>query len=249
MKRPWVIKAGGELLASESARAKVLADLGKVFKKNPVVFVHGGGPQIEAELIKNKVPAEFINGRRLTSDEAMLHVERILSGQLSKGVTGDLVKKGIPAVGLSGRDGGLMTVEPIPGLGRAGKPAKVHPRLLQTLLKNKFLAVLSSVGSDKNGRAMNVNADDFASAVACALKAEHLVYLTDIAGVQNKYKKRIPVLKTSEIDGYIEDKTITGGMIPKVQSARNALQKGVGEVDIIDGFRGLDLNSGTRILK
>jgi acetylglutamate kinase len=109
--------------------------------------------------------------------------------------------------------------------------------------------VLSSVASDKKGGALNVNADDFASALACHLKAGHLVYLTDIAGVQDKKKKRIPVLKIGEMNGYINDKTITGGMIPKVQSARNAILKGVGEVNIVDGTRGINLNAGTRIIK
>lgn len=249
MKRPRVIKAGGELLTSETVRKKIIADLFRWQKIAPIVFVHGGGPQIEAELIKNKIPVEFLNGRRVTSDEAMLVVEQVLSGQINKGLVADLGRAGVTAIGLSGRDAGLLTAEPLPGLGRAGKPARVKKKILDILLRQHVLVVLCSVASDKNGTAINVNADDFASAIACELKASHLIYLTDIGGVQNKYKKRIPILRTREIDGYIEDKTITGGMIPKVQSARKALLRGVGEVDITDGYRGIDLDAGTRIIK
>ncbi len=249
MKRPIVIKAGGELMASDEVRGKILKDLAKWHKSHPVVFVHGGGPQIEAELIRNNITVKFENGRRVTSDEGMVIVERVLSGQINKAIAAQLVSNKVAAVGLSGRDAGLITGDPIPNLGRAAKPVAINTKLILSLLKYKFLPVVSSVGSDKKGNAVNINADDAASALARALKAANLIYLTDISGVQDKYKKRIAVLKISDIDGLIEDKTIKGGMIPKVQSARAAIQKGVGEVGITNGYRGIDLSQGTRIVK
>src|SRR4051812_26120521 len=126
MKRPWVIKAGGELLADVAIRKKIVRDLAKRHRSQPVVFVHGGGPQIEADLVKNHVPIEFSSGRRVTSDETMVIVERVLSGQVNKSVVADLVKIGVAAVGLSGRDAGLLTAEPLAGLGRAGRPKTIQ---------------------------------------------------------------------------------------------------------------------------
>jgi acetylglutamate kinase len=249
MKRPVVVKAGGELMASVQVRAKILRDLARWRKSHPVVFVHGGGPQIEAELVKNKVAVDFVDGRRVTSDEAMVIVERVLSGQVNKSIVAELTAKKIKAAGLSGRDGGTVTGVPLPQLGRAGKPSAIDTKLILSLLKEGFLPVLSSVASDKKGQALNINADDFASALACALKAQNLIFLTDISGVRNKNKKRIPVLKIGQIDELIEDKTIQGGMIPKVQSARQAISKGVGEVDIVNGSLGIELSQGTRIIK
>lgn len=249
MKKIWVIKAGGELMASEETRGKILADLAKWHKKVPIIFVHGGGPQIEAELKRNNIPNTYTNGRRVTSDETMVIVERVLSGQVNKSIVAQLGIKRTAAVGLSGRDGGVMIAAPLPALGRAGRPIKVQTKLLVALLKAGFLPVLSSVASDKDGNPLNVNADDFASALACALKAGNLIYLTDISGVQDKEKNRIPVLKTSRMDTLINDGTIHGGMIPKVQSARNAILKGVGEINIVNGYHGIDLSTGTKIIK
>jgi acetylglutamate kinase len=115
-------------------------------------------------------------------------------------------------------------------------------------LKKGFLPVVSSVGSDSKGEAVNINADDAASALACSINAEHLIFLTDIAGVMDRFKKTIPFLKSNDINHLIEGGVITGGMIPKVQSARAALDKGVGEVDIVDGYKGISITNGTRII-
>lgn len=249
MKRPWIIKAGGELLTLASTRKKIISDLKKIQKGRPVVFVHGGGPQIEKELVKNKIPATFVGGRRVTSPAAMIVVERLLSGEINKGFVADLGQSGVNAVGLSGRDGRLVTAEPIKKLGRAGRPTKVHDQLISHLLRAGFLPVLSTVGSNAKGQAININADDFASALATKLKAKRLVFLTNIAGVLDGNKKRIPILKIGKINQLIQTQVISGGMIPKVQSARKAIQVGVGEVDIVLGTKGVNFHFGTRIVK
>lgn len=249
MKRPWVVKAGGELLTSAAIRKKIFSRLKALHRQNPLVFVHGGGPQIEAELKRQKIANRFVRGRRVTSIEAMTVVEQVLSGQINKGLAAELTHAGVPSVGLSSRDGALLTGQPIPELGRAAKPIKTNAALLRALLSQGFLPVVSSVASDAKGQPVNINADDAASAIAVALKARHLIFLTNIGGVLDGAKKRIPVLKTSRIDVLIESAVIQGGMIPKVQSARAAISKGVGEVDILFGEKGIDLNSGTRIVK
>jgi acetylglutamate kinase len=249
MKRPWVIKAGGELLATPVTRARILSALRKFAKGERLVFVHGGGPQIEAELKRNNVEARFEGGRRVTTPAAMVHVERILSGEINKGLAAELQNLKVAAVGLSCRDGATIVAEPIPGLGRAARPAKVNAGLIETLVKGGFTPVLSSVGSDAAGQAVNINADDAASALATRLKAERLVFLTNVAGVRDAAGQRIPVLRIGDIDRLIRDGVITGGMIPKVQSARNAILKGVGEVDIVNGLDGIVIAEGTRIVK
>jgi acetylglutamate kinase len=248
MKRPYVIKAGGELLLPGPIRTKILAGLKTLAKKHPLVFVHGGGPQIEEELQRNNVPTTFVKGRRRTTSEAMIYVERILSGQINKGLAAELSTKSVLSVGLCCRDGKTIVGTPIAGLGRAARVADVNPALLQILLAKRFVPILSSVAADKRGDALNVNADDAASALAVALKAARLVFLTNTSGVLDADKKQIPVLKTVAVAKLIETGVISGGMIPKIQSAANAIKRGVGEVDILNGKQGINFKSGTRIL-
>jgi acetylglutamate kinase len=223
--------------------------LAKCRAKNDVVFVHGGGPQIEAELKARAIENRFVGGRRVTSPEAMAVVEQMLSGQINKGIAAELSVKKVPAVGLSGRDAKLIVAKPIPDLGRAAKPATTNVSLLRALLKEKFLPVISTVGSDSSGEAVNINADDAASAIAVALKAARLIFLTNISGVLDGDGQRIPLLPIGNLDGLIERGVIKGGMIPKVQSARAAIRKGVGEIDIVNGLKGIVIESGTRIVK
>jgi acetylglutamate kinase len=247
MKRPFVIKAGGELLLPGPVRKKILSGLKQAAKRHPLVFVHGGGPQIEQELKRNNVPTQFVKGRRLTSPEAMVYVERVLSGQINKGIAAELSAANTPSVGLSCRDALSMTGRPIAGLGRAASVVKVKTDLLMALLSNRFVPILSSVAADSKGHAVNVNADDAASALAIALKAERLIFLTNTSGVLDAAKKRIPLLRSGAVADLIETGVISGGMIPKIQSACNAIDKGVGEVDILNGGKGIDFSSGTRI--
>jgi acetylglutamate kinase len=178
--RPWIIKAGGELMGTPSIQRRVLRDLARLAKSKPVVFVHGGGPQIEMELAKNKIPNKFVNGRRVTSPEAMNVVEKVLSGSINKDIAGKLGALKVKAVGLSCRDGNLVVAKPYPKLGRAAKPVSVNPALVLSLVKSRFLPVLSSIGTDGRGGAVNINADEAASALAVATKAQHLIFLTNI---------------------------------------------------------------------
>lgn len=247
--RPWVIKAGGELMGTPSIQARILRDLAQLSRTKPVVFVHGGGPQIETELAKNKIPNKFVAGRRVTSPAAMQVIEKVLSGAINKDIVGKLAAKKAKAVGLSCRDGGLVIAKPYPQLGRAAKPVRVQPGLLSSLLATKFLPVVSSIGSDAKGQAVNINADEAAAALAVAMKAEHLVFLTNISGVKDKKKKTIRTLKIGAIAGLVQDGTITKGMIPKVESARKAVLSGVGQVNILNGTKGIKLAAGTAIRK
>ncbi|MFN0118253.1 MAG: acetylglutamate kinase [Elusimicrobiota bacterium] len=249
MKKVWLIKAGGEMVGSRLIREKIIKDILRLRKKYAVVLLHGGGPQIEQELTKANIPHEFKLGRRVTSPEAMIVVERVLSGEINKGLVGELNFKGIPSVGLSCRDGNLVIASPIPGLGRAAKPVKINTHLLKALISNGFSPVISSVGSDSKGNAVNINADDAASAIGQELKVDNLVFLTNVPGVLDQNKKRIPILRLNKIDGYIKSGVVTGGMIPKIQSARMAILKGIKQVTITNGNWGIQIEKGTQIIK
>ncbi|HRY28553.1 MAG TPA: acetylglutamate kinase [Elusimicrobiota bacterium] len=244
----WVVKFGGSLLSDDKARKAFLRQVARLARRRPVALVHGGGPEISAALQKMGVKPVFVKGRRVTDDAAMTVVEGVLSGQVNKKLVGELCSLGVRAVGLSGRDGGLLLARPVKGLGRVGEPLRAAPGILRTLLQGKFLPVISSVASDARGRALNVNADEAAAAVAVWLKADRLVYLTDVAGVLDARKKTIPKIHTRDIQGLIDRGVVTGGMIPKVLSCRRAIRKGVREIDIIDGRAGLLKMKGTRLL-
>lgn len=249
MKEIWVIKTGGELWSREKGPHRLLRDLRKLVRTKKVVVVHGGGPQIAAALKSRRIPVRFVSGRRVTSADGMPVVEQVLSGTVNKEIVSHLNSRGIHAAGLSGRDGGLLQGKRLPRLGRAAEPTRIRPRILQSLLKEGWTPVVATVGSDKSGRPVNINADDAASALAGAVSANRLIFLTDVKGVQDSRRKRIPVLHKKEARDLIRKGVISGGMIPKIQSALAALQTGVGEVDILYGTAGLDFESGTRIIK
>lgn len=248
LKSVWVVKFGGSLLSDQRARRAFLKDAARIAKKNPLVLVHGGGPEINAALDKMGIVSTWVSGRRVTDSAAMGVVEGVLSGQVNKNLVGELNALGARAVGLSGRDGGLLKAKPVPGLGRVGEPDKADPKLISVLLNAGFLPVLSSVAAGRDFGALNVNADEAAAALAIALKARRLVYLTDVPGVLNANKKTIPTIRVADIKKLIDAKVITGGMIPKVLSCRNALKKGVSEINIIDGRAGLPKLRGTQLL-
>lgn len=244
----WVVKFGGSLLSDQAARRSFLKDAARLAKKNPLVLVHGGGPEINAALDKMGIVSTWVNGRRVTDEAAMGVVEGVLSGQVNKNLVGELNALGAKAVGLSGRDGGLLKAKPVRELGRVGEPDKADPTLISVLLKAGFLPVLSSVAAGRDFGALNVNADEAAAALAIALKARRLVYLTDVPGVLDANKKTIPTIRVGDIKNLIDTKVITGGMIPKVLSCKNALKKGVAEINIIDGRAGLPKLLGTKLL-
>jgi len=245
-----VVKYGGhamgaEDMAREFARDIVLLEQTAI---NPVV-VHGGGPQIEAMLKKVGVKSQFAAGLRVTDEATLEVVEMVLAGSINKQMVGYINEAGGKAIGLCGKDGNMVTarkltrtvvdpdsaIEKIVDLGFVGEPEKVDTTVLDEVLGRKLIPVLAPVAAGANGGTYNVNADTFAGAIAGALKAKRLLLLTDVAGVFDKSKKLIKELTADEARALIADGTISGGMIPKVETCIDALERGVEAVVILDG--------------
>ena len=240
-----VIKYGGNAMVDPSLTRKILEDvtLLKYVGLNPIL-VHGGGPEINAMLKRVDVKSEFHNGLRITDDATMEIVQMVLAGKLNKNIAAEIGTLGGKAIGLCGKDAGLIVVNkkpPLPDgvdLGHVGDIVKVNTKLLNTLCTDEYIPVISSVGVDENGDSYNINADTAAAAIATALKAEKLIYLTDIDGVRrvaDDPTTLIPVMTVEQAHAYIADGTITGGMIPKVTACVDAIEKGVCRVHIING--------------
>jgi acetylglutamate kinase len=245
-----VVKYGGhamgaENLAREFARDIVLLEQTAI---NPVV-VHGGGPQIEAMLKRVGVKSHFEAGLRVTDEATLEVVEMVLAGAINKQMVGYINEAGGKAIGLCGKDGNMVVarkltrtvvdpdsaIEKIVDLGFVGEPEKVDTTVLDEVLGRKLIPVLAPVAAGTNGGTYNVNADTFAGAIAGALKAKRLLLLTDVAGVFDKSKKLIKELSADEARALIADGTISGGMIPKVETCIDALERGVEAVVILDG--------------
>jgi acetylglutamate kinase len=213
------------------------------------VIVHGGGPQIGSMLKKLAIPSTFIDGLRVTDQAAVDVVEMVLSGTINKKIVSGINAAGGHAVGLSGKDGNLITArklklnkkDPVTGeirtidLGFVGEPENVNPEVLSTFLKSNLVPVIAPVGVGKDGETYNINADTVAGSVASAMRAERLVLLTDVEGVFDGEGKLIPCLTVSEARGLIADGTISGGMIPKIETAIAAVASGVKAAVILDG--------------
>jgi len=213
------------------------------------VIVHGGGPQISQVMEKMGLKPVFVEGQRVTDPETMSVVEMVLVGTVNKSIVSLINRHGGRAVGLSGRDGDLIEAEKmqvyryagedrppeIIDIGRVGKVKKVNPGVLRTLMEADFIPVLAPVGVGPEGEAYNINADLVAGAVAGALSAEKVIYLTDVAGVLDKEGELLPSLTLSDLEKLLEEGTARGGMIPKLKSARKALAAGVHKAHIIDG--------------
>lgn len=249
MKKITVVKFGGSLTKNKEAQKKFIKDLAKLSKKENIILIHGGGPEINSLLEKLDIESKFVNGLRYTDEKTLEVVEMALSGKVNKMLTAELIKCGVQAVGISAKDGSIAVCQLIKDLGFVGKPVKINKKLLDVLMKNGFLPVLSSVGIDKNANAVNINADLLATAVAVAFKASKLIFLTDVAGVLDIDKKTIKDIKIKNIDNLIKTNVITGGMIPKINSCKDAVKKGVKEVFIIDGASGIKKLNGTIIKK
>ena len=245
-----VVKYGGhamgaEHLAREFARDIVLLEQTAI---NPVV-VHGGGPQIEAMLKRVGVKSQFAGGLRVTDEQTLEVVEMVLAGSINKQMVGYINEAGGKAIGLCGKDGNMVVarkltrtvvdpdshIEKIVDLGLVGEPEKVDTTVLDQVLGRKLIPVLAPVAAAADGGTFNVNADTFAGAIAGALKAKRLLLLTDVAGVFDKSKKLIKELTADEARRLIADGTISGGMIPKVETCIDALERGVEAVVILDG--------------
>jgi acetylglutamate kinase len=245
-----VVKYGGhamdeEHLAREFARDIVLLEQIAI---NPVV-VHGGGPQIEAMLKRVGVKSQFAAGLRVTDEQTLEVVEMVLAGSINKQMVGFINEAGGKAIGLCGKDGNMVVarkltrtvidpgshIEKIVDLGFVGEPEKVDTTVLDQVLGRKLIPVLAPVAAGAHGGTFNVNADTFAGALAGALKAKRLLLLTDVPGVFDKSKKLIKELTADEARRLIADGTISGGMIPKVETCIDALERGVEAVVILDG--------------
>jgi len=243
-----VVKYGGHAMGDEEkerdfARDMVLLEQSGV---NPVV-VHGGGPQIGAMLAKLGIQSRFSAGLRVTDKATVEIVEMVLAGAINKGIVGAINAQGGRAVGLCGKDGNMVIarkvsragsgdeVEPYVDLGYVGEPDKIDMTVLEQILGRDLIPVLAPVAAGADGQTYNINADTFAGAVAGALKAKRLLFLTDVPGVLDKDKKLIKHLRIDEIHELIADGTITGGMIPKVETCIYAVERGVEGVVILDG--------------
>jgi acetylglutamate kinase len=245
-----VIKYGGHAmgdakLADLFARDIVLL---RQVGLNPVV-VHGGGPQIGAMLEKLQIKSEFIDGLRVTDQATIDVVEMVLSGSINKQIVSNINAAGGYAVGLNGKDGNLIqaerlqrtkrdpdsNIEKVLDLGLVGTPTTINPHVLESFEKSDITPVIAPIGSGPDGETLNINADTVAGAIAGAIDATRLYMLTDVTGVLDKDGKLIASMTVSEARARIEDGTIQGGMIPKIENCINVVEQGVDAATIIDG--------------
>ncbi len=246
----FVIKYGGNAMGNERTAETFARDIVilKTVGINPVV-VHGGGPQIGAMLDRLKIKSEFIDGLRVTDQAAVEIVEMVLSGSINKQIVTAINQMGGTAIGLSGKDGNLIeaqqlrrtkrdpdsNIERVLDLGFVGEPVRVNPEPIANIVKSGMIPVIAPIGMGPNGETFNINADTAAGAIAGALKATKLMMLTDVPGILTKDKQLISSIDAAEIDALLADGTITGGMIPKVETCVNALKAGVSQAHILDG--------------
>ncbi|HKI60707.1 MAG TPA: acetylglutamate kinase [Mariprofundaceae bacterium] len=246
-----VIKYGGHAMVDEDLKASFATDITllKQVGINPVI-IHGGGPQIGEHLKKIGKKAEFVDGMRVTDSETMDIVEMVLAGLVNKEIVANINKAGGRAVGLSGKDAGLicarklkvtrdapeLDVPEIIDLGHVGSVHSVHTEILELLERDRFIPVIAPVGYDKAaGQSYNINADLVAGAIAQKLGAAKLILLTDVTGVLDEEKNLISKLTTQSTRELIQSGTISGGMIPKAQCCLDAVAGGVAQAHIIDG--------------
>jgi acetylglutamate kinase len=245
-----VIKYGGHAMVDEQLKDAFARDitLMKFTGLNPVV-VHGGGPQINSVLERMGIHSRFVKGMRLTDEATMDVVEMVLGGKVNKGIVAQINQQGGKAVGLSGKDGGLIRAKKLhivyqedkdkppeiidPGL--VGEVTHINPAIINTLTQKGFIPIIAPVGAGESGETYNINADLVASSIAVALSAGRLILLTDVDGVLDASGSLISSISAESINQMVEEKTITGGMIPKIECALKALKNGVGKVHIING--------------
>lgn len=241
--RTVVVKYGGNALAgtTDGDALAIFAEdivLMHTVGIRPVV-VHGGGPQIDAMLNDLGIGASFVDGLRVTDDATMDVVGMVLNGRVNPAIVAAVNAFGEVAVGLSGEDGRTLTARPVdPALGRVGDVDHVAPALLHSLLDRGFVPVMSTVACGPDGRAFNVNADTAAAAIATALGAEKIVYLTDIAGIRRRVEdpgSLVASATVAELEGLLAEGVVSGGMIPKVRACLDAVRGGVGSAHILDG--------------
>ena len=245
-----VIKYGGNAMTEDNLIDSFCRDvvLLKEVGINPVV-VHGGGPQIGELLQRLNIESRFVNGMRVTDSETMDVVQMVLGGLVNKEIVNQINLAGGKAIGLTGKDGQLikarklkvehqtpeMTAPEIIDIGHVGEVESVDTSLIEMLASRDFIPVIAPIGVDAQGASYNINADLVAGKIADALKAEKLILLTNVAGLQNKEGKVLTGLTTQQVDELIADGTIYGGMLPKIRCALDAVKDGVHAAHIIDG--------------
>lgn len=247
-----VIKYGGHAMVDEKLKQDFAKDIAllKFIGVNPVV-VHGGGPQINNVLNKMGIKSKFVNGMRFTDEETMDVVEMVLGGKVNKSIVALISGQGGKCVGLTGKDGGLILAEKmqivqksaesnVPEIidpGMVGKVVEIRPEIIETLSEKGFIPVIAPVGVGENGETYNINADIVASKVATALKAGRLVLMTDVDGILDCSKKLVSSINSDKARQMISTGAISGGMIPKIECALEAVEGGVGKTQIINGTK------------
>ena len=246
-----VVKFGGHAMGDREAMDHFARDivLMKQCGVNPVV-VHGGGPQINDMLARLQIKSEFTDGLRVTTTETVEVVEMVLAGAINKRIVAAINGQGGKAVGLSGKDANLIVcekalkkkkdpdsnIEKVLDLGWVGEPVEVNPRVLEVFIQSDFIPVVAPVGAGRSpDETFNINGDTAAGAVAGAMRADRLMLLTDVQGVKDKAGEVLTRLTKADVERLIDDGTISGGMIPKVETALYGIEKGVEAAVILDG--------------
>ncbi|KAF3303310.1 acetylglutamate kinase [Carnobacterium sp. PL24RED07] len=235
-----VIKYGGHAMISEEMRQRVISDIAWLsYVGMKPIIVHGGGPEINRMLEMQGVEPHFINGLRVTSSDVMRTVEMVLTGLISPNLTTMLNEEGVSSVSVSGKDNKVMeAVKKDESLGLVGQVTNVNTDYLNQMLDDNMLPVISPIAYGPKGESLNINSDEAAAAIASALKAEKMIYLTDINGIYEDPADPSTlhsVMSADQIQEAIKNKIITGGMIPKVENCLGAIQSGVHSCQIIDG--------------
>ena len=245
--KTFVIKFGGSIMSNEKSKNAFIEDIVLLNLVGiNLAIVHGGGPYISKTLEQMNIESEFIDGLRVTSKEAIEVVEMVLSGAVNKDLSSSLCREGITGVGLSGKDANLIKAkkkylnkngEKV-DLGYVGDVVSVNTQFLSDIIEKHHVPVISPIGADSEGNTYIINADYVAAAISSELKAEKLILLTDVEGIYrdiNDPSSLISVIKTGEIDSYIEDEVLVGGMLPKIDCCVRALEGGTKSVHLIDG--------------
>ena len=248
--KTFVVKYGGHAMGDPELARLFARDI-VLFKQvgiNPIV-VHGGGPQIGDMLERLRIKSSFIDGLRVTDAATVEVVEMVLSGSINKQVVAAINEAGGTAIGLSGKDGRLIearklkqrrrdpdsNIEKVVDLGFVGDPSKINAKVLDELARSNIIPVIAPLGIGPRGETFNINADTAAGAIAAAVNAERLLMLTDVAGVLDKKGELIAEMTATQVGARIRDKTISGGMIPKVETCLDAVKGGVEAAVILDG--------------
>jgi len=245
-----VIKFGGNAMVDPGLHESFARDvvLMKLVGMNPVV-VHGGGPQIGSLLKKLNIQSEFVNGMRVTDAQTMDVVEMVLGGSVNKEIVASISRNGGKAIGVTGKDGQLLRARKLTvsrtspelgtseiiDIGHVGEVEQVDTEVLNVILNSHFIPVIAPIGSDASGATYNINADLVAGKIAQVMRAEKLMLLTNVSGVLGTQGEVLTGLSTGEVDALIADGTISGGMLPKVGCALDAVKSGVASAHIIDG--------------